>query len=191
MSSKVISLAAALVLGGVLLTPSTAAADDRDWYFMAKFGPYFPTAQNLIDTATGATQTWPTGWEADGAIGHWWGPFALELDAGYLNTGSGSTAFKTWPILAVTKLRLPLEILAPYGELGAGVAISSLGGGSSTAAFEAMIGLGLEFSLGPILLGADAKFFWLNPNFTLSGATTSTNYNFSGITVQAYLGYRF
>jgi hypothetical protein len=201
MNSKVLSLAAALALGGTLLSSSAARAEtteDHDSYLMVKFGPYFPTASNPIDAIGQSVQTWPTKWELDGALGHWWGILGLELDVGYLSTGSGPADFKAWPILAVAKIRLPLGFIAPYGEGGAGIAISSLsgvGGSSSTqTAFEGIAGAGVDFYIGQLLLGADFKYLWLNPSFTVtdvSGSSSSKNFNFSGITVQGYIGYRF
>jgi len=199
MNSKVLTLAAALALGGVLLTPSTSSAEtteDHDSYVMVKFGPYFPTQTNPFSAISGSVQNWPTKWELDGAFGHWWGIFGLELDAGYLTTGTNDADFKAFPILATAKIRLPLlPFLAPYGEGGAGVAISTLkevgGASQTTAAFEGIAGAGVDFYLGQLLLGADFKYIWLNPSFTVAGAVNTSNFNFSGITVQAYVGYRF
>jgi hypothetical protein len=198
MNSKVLSFAAALALGGMLLTPSVALAEDHDSYVMVKFGPYFPTATNAIDAIGQSVQTFPTKWELDGAIGHWWGLLGLELQAGYLSTGTGTTDFKAYPILAVAKIRLPIGFIAPYAEGGAGIAISSLsgvGGASSTkTAFDGIVGAGVDFYLGQFLVGADFKYMFLNPSFDVTdvqGTTTSKNFNAAGITVQAYLGYMF
>ena len=198
MNSKVLSLAAALALGGMLLSPSVASADEHDSYVMVKFGPYFPTATNAIDAIGQSVQTFPTKWELDGAIGHWWGLLGLELQAGYLSTGTGTADFKAYPILAVAKIRLPIGFIAPYAEGGAGIAISSLsgvGGASSTkTAFDGIVGAGVDFYLGQFLVGADFKYMFLNPSFDVTdvqGTTTSKNFNAAGITVQAYLGYMF
>lgn len=199
MHTKFLSLAAALALGGMLLSPSVASAEEEhNSYVMVKFGPYFPTATNAIDAIGQSVQTFPTKWELDGAIGHWWGLLGLELQAGYLSTGTGTTDFKAYPILAVAKIRLPLGFIAPYAEGGAGIAISSLsgvGGSSSTqTAFDGIIGAGVDFYLGQFLVGADFKYIFLNPSFTvtdISGSSASKNFNAGGITVQAYLGYMF
>ena len=198
MNSKVLSLAAALALGGMLLSPSVASAEEHDSYVMVKFGPYFPTATNAVDAIGQSVQTFPTKWELDGAIGHWWGLLGLELQAGYLSTGTGATDFKAYPILAVAKIRLPLGFIAPYAEGGAGIAISSLsgvGGASSTkTAFDGIIGAGVDFYLGQFLVGADFKYIFLNPSFdvtNIQGSSSTQNFNAGGITVQAYLGYMF
>lgn len=196
MNSKVLYLAAALALGGVLLTPSSASAqtaEEHNKYFAVKFGPYFPTETNPFSAIGGSVQNWPTKWELDGAIGAYWGLFGLQLSAGYLTTGTSDADFKAFPILAIARIRLPLGFIAPYGEGGAGVAISTLsgvGGASSTvAAFEGIAGAGVDFYLGQLLLGAEFKYLWLNPSFTFTGQQAGTSFKFNGITVQAYVGY--
>ncbi len=198
MNTKVLSLAAALALGGVLLTPSTSTAqtaDEHNKYVAVKFGPYFPTETNPFSAISGSVQNWPTKWELDAAFGAYWGLFGLQLSAGYLTTGTSDADFKAFPILAIARIRLPLGFIAPYGEGGAGVAISTLsgvGGASSTvAAFEGIAGAGVDFYLGQLLLGAEFKYLWLNPSFTFTGQQAGTSFKFNGITVQAYVGYMF
>ena len=44
----------------------------------------------------------------------------------------------------------------------------------------------MDFYLGQFLLGAELKYLWLNPGFTV---TNISDFKFNGITVQAYLGY--
>ena len=57
--------------------------------------------------------------------------------------------------------------MAPYGEGGAGVGISSvsgIGGADQTkAGFAGVAGAGVEFYLGAFLVGADLKYLWLDP----------------------------
>ncbi|HSP19476.1 MAG TPA: hypothetical protein VLQ79_08180, partial [Myxococcaceae bacterium] len=110
MKSKVVSLAAVLALA--LLAPSVASAetaDDHDNYIAGKFGPYFPTATNPFTAVGGSSPSnWTTKFEGDVMVGHWFGYFGIELNAGYLTTGGAETDFKGWPILAVAKVRLPL-----------------------------------------------------------------------------------
>lgn len=70
-----------------------------------------------------------------------------------------------------------------------------MGGASSTqTAFDGIIGGGVDFYLGQFLVGADFKYIFLNPSFTvtdITGSSASKNFNAGGITVQAYLGYMF
>ncbi len=197
MNSK--SLFAVLVTMGVStasLMPSVASAQEHNTYFALKFGPYFPTANNPFTAIGESVQTWPTKYEVDGALGGYWGIFGLQLNVGYLTTGTSDYDFKAWPILLIGRLRLPLGFVAPYLEGGAGVAISTLkgvGADQTKAAFEAVGGFGVDFYLGQFLIGADAKYLWLNPGFTATSATDPnqaiTDFKFNGITVQGYIGY--
>ncbi len=143
-SKAVFALATVLAMGVALLLPASAAAQERDAYIAIKGGPYFPTVDNPFSAVGQSVEKWPTKYEIDGALGKYWGLFGVQLSAGYLTTGDANTDFKAWPILAIARLRLPLGPVAPYGEGGAGIAISSLEGvGSETStkvAFEAVAG---------------------------------------------------
>src|SRR5262249_60638604 len=108
---SVMGVLTAVAVGTSLLVPSVAAAQSppHDNYFAIKFGPYFPSETNGLD-ALGNTfkQGWPTKFEVDGAIGHYWDWFGLQLSAGYLTTGNQDFDFKTWPVCLTATPRLPL-----------------------------------------------------------------------------------
>ncbi|HTS83089.1 MAG TPA: outer membrane beta-barrel protein [Myxococcaceae bacterium] len=197
-SKSVLAIVSAIALGAVVLVPSVASAEDHDSYFALKFGPYFPSETNALTAISGSVQNWPTKYEVDGAIGHYWGIFGLQLSAGYLTTGTSDADFKTWPVLLTAKVRLPLGFIAPYGEGGAGVGISSVnvsstGSTSTKAGFAGIAGAGVDFYLGQFLLGAEFKYLWLDPGFSSTGAGSVDqavqSFKFNGIVVQAYLGY--
>jgi opacity protein-like surface antigen len=200
-SKSVMGVLAAIAVATTLLVPSLAAAQSppHDNYFAVKFGPYFPGETNGLD-AVGNTfkQGWPTKFEVDGAIGHYWDWFGLQLSAGYLTTGNDDFSFKTWPVLLTAKVRLPIGgFMAPYGEGGAGVGISSvsgIGGADQTkVGFAAIAGAGVEFYLGQFLVGADLKYLWLDPGFAAVNAPNAQgvvdSFKFNGITVQGYVGF--
>jgi opacity protein-like surface antigen len=200
-SKSVMGVLATVAVATALLVPSLAVAQSppHDNYFAVKFGPYFPGETNGVD-AVGNTfkQGWPTKYEVDGAIGHYWDWFGLQLSAGYLTTGNSDFSFKTWPVLLTAKVRLPIGgFMAPYGEGGAGVGISSvsgIGGADQTkAGFAGIAGAGVEFYLGQFLVGADLKYLWLNPGFSAVNAPNAQgvveSFKFNGITVQGYVGF--
>ncbi|HEY1332751.1 MAG TPA: hypothetical protein VGF31_00765, partial [Myxococcaceae bacterium] len=96
------------------------------------------------------------------------------------------------------KVRLPIGgFMAPYGEGGAGVGISSVsgvGGADQTkAGFAGVAGAGVEFYLGQFLVGADLKYLWLDPGFSAvnapNGQGVVDSFKFNGITVQGYVGF--
>jgi hypothetical protein len=189
-SKSGVVILAATVAAVALLVPSRAAAqDEHNTYVAVKFGPYFPTESNPFNAISQSVENWPTKYEVGGAFGHYWGIFGLQLSASYLTTGTSDVDFKAIPILLIARFRLPLGIVAPYAEGGAGVAISSLkglGADQTKAAFEGIGGFGVDIYLGQFLLGAEAKYLWLNPGFTV---TNIQDFKFNGITVQAYVGY--
>ena len=193
-SKLILTVVAATAVGAALLLPSVASAqsvstEEHNAYFAVKFGPYFPSETNGLTAIGESVQKWPTKYEVDGALGAYWGIFGLQLSGGYLTTGTSDIDFKAFPILLIARLRLPLGFIAPYAEGGAGVAISSikgLGADQTKAAFEGVGGVGVDFYLGQFLLGAELKYLWLNPGFTV---TNISDFKFNGITVQAYLGY--
>jgi hypothetical protein len=188
------------------LAPAVASAEEseRNAYLVFKAGPYFPTASNAVDAIGGITFTWPTSYTIEGGVGAYWGLFGLQLSAGYITTGEGQADVHAVPILVLARLRLPLGFIAPYVEGGAGVSIatstfSNLAQGASVssteAAFEAVGGAGVDFYFGPLLVGAELKYIWLDPSFDFSGVNNVQGFtqklNMSGITVVAYVGYRF
>ena len=128
-SKSGVVILAATVAAVALLVPSRAAAqDEHNTYVAVKFGPYFPTESNPFNAISQSVENWPTKYEVGGAFGHYWGIFGLQLSASYLTTGTSDVDFKAIPILLIARFRLPLGIVAPYAEGGAGVAISSLKG---------------------------------------------------------------
>jgi hypothetical protein len=205
MSSKsVLAVLTAVAVGTAVLVPSVASAqtsteEEHNSYFAGKFGPYFPSETNALNAVGNTFEKWPTKYEVDGAIGHYWGFFGLQLSAGYLTTGSNDVDFKTWPVLLTARVRLPIGgFVAPYGEGGAGVGISSVSGvgsDSTKAAFAGIAGAGVDFYLGQLLLGAEFKYLWLDPNFTSTGAGSAQqaveSFKFNGIVVQGYVGFMF
>jgi len=190
----------ALVIGGALLASVPAHAQERNTYIVVKGGPYFPTATNAIDAINQVSLKWPTAYAVDLGLGGYWGIFGLQLSAGYRTTGSNDLDVHTFPIILLARARLPLGFVAPYLEGGAGAAISTAsfdkviqGASSSTkVALELQGGAGVDFYLGALILGAELKYVWLNPTFTVSGTGVSNPtqaLNMSGITIQAYIGY--
>jgi len=201
MKSKSVMVAlAGMAIGTALLVPSVVSAQtttqEHNAYFALKFGPYFPTETNALTAIGNSVNKWPTKYEVDGAIGAYWGLFGLQLSAGYLTTGTSDVDFKTWPVLAIARVRLPLGFVAPYGEGGAGVGISSvsgLGASSTKAGFAGIVGAGVDFYIGQLLLGAEFKYLWLDPGFSSTTASDPQGvvsaFKFNGIVVQAYAGF--
>ncbi len=192
------------------LAPAAARADDaKNSYIVVKGGPYFPTANNAFDIPGSEVFNWGTSYTIEGGIGVDWGLLGLQLSAGYITTGStttaaGQTSANAVPILLLVRLRLPIFFVAPYLEGGAGASIATstvtaVVNGQSVSnteiAFEAVGGAGCDLNFGPLLVGAEVRYIWLEPQFTFTGVNNITSLaqklNMSGITLEAYIGYRF
>lgn len=194
------------MLAVLVLSPAMTGAEEpeRNMYIVAKGGPYFPTASNAF-TAFSQSFQWPTSYTIEGGFGAYWGLFGLQLSAGYITTGTattttGQTRVDAVPILLLARIRLPLGFIAPYAEGGAGIAVATSSGQASLSysdtqvGFEAVGGAGCDLNFGPLIVGAELRFMWLNPSFNFSGVTIvpfTQSMNLSGITVEVYVGYRF
>lgn len=201
MKTRFTAVLTALVIGGALFAASPVQAQERDAYIVVKGGPYFPTATNAVEALNQVELKWPTAYAVDLGLGKYWGIFGLQLSGGYRTTGSADLDVHTFPIVLLARARLPLGIVGPYVEGGGGLAISTAsfdkiqaGANSSTKlALELQGGGGVDVYLGPLILGAELKYIWLNPEFTITHsngvADATQKLNMSGITVQAYIGY--
>ena len=97
---SVAAVLAAFAVGTALLVPTVASAqtvttEEHNTYFAIKFGPYFPSETNGLNAIGNTFEKWPTKYEVDGALGAYWGIFGLQLNAGYLTTGSSDVDSST------------------------------------------------------------------------------------------------
>jgi len=190
-----------VVLSATVPAKSSADEPERNGYIAIKGGPYFPTATNAITAINELSLTFPVSYTIEGAVGGYWGLFGLQLSAGFITASTTGNSVNAVPILVLARIRLPLLFVAPYLEGGAGVAIATssfsapLNVSNTQAGFEAVGGGGVDFYFGPLLVGAELRFIWLNPTFNFSGVNNVQSFtqtlNLSGITIEAYVGYRF
>jgi outer membrane protein W len=72
---------------------------------------------------------------------------------------------------------------------------SGQGVSDTQVGFEAVGGAGCDVYFGPLLVGLEVKYIWLEPQFNFTGvsgvASLTQKLNMSGITLEAYIGYRF
>ena len=97
------------------------------------------------------------------------------------------------PLYVVGQLRLPIFFIQPYLEIGIGGLAnfaSASGGGISLSgtkySFLAIGGAGVDFFLGPILLGAEARYMYVSEQTFDWGAM-----KLSGVNITANVGYVF
>jgi hypothetical protein len=145
----------------------------------------------------------PTSGDIELAYGATLGIIGAQIGAGYMwNTATDATTgaeVKTngVPFYAVGQLRLPIFFIQPYLELGIGgfanfasSQVPAAGGSVSASAtkvsFMAIGGAGVDFLLGPILLGAEARYLYITEQTFDWG-----NLKPSGVTITANVGYIF
>jgi hypothetical protein len=188
-SARILATLAAVALAAS--APSTAAADS---YLMLKGGASFPTADAVLDgSPIGDMQTQPA---FTLAFGMDWQALGFQVGVGYMAVSSPGLSSTMWPITGALRLRIPIIIVAPYLIAGAGVNVGNYditAGGVTTStnqvAFEAFGGIGVEVYLGPVVLGLEGQYVWLNP--TISSGGISGTVNLSPIVATANLGWRW
>jgi len=183
--------------------PSIARADA---YIEAKGGVFIPTVGGALKIED-ITTSLNLGGDVELALGWTWAFLGLQVSAGYLWTSaqatassgaSASSSTNGIPFNGILQLRLPLWFIQPYIEGGAGgyASFINLTAGGTTAShsqvlFMALGGLGVDFFLGPVLVGAEARYFFINPTNVSTAAGATASLALSGVSVTANLGYIF
>ena len=152
-------------------------------YLALKGGYFSPTGDFQGDKLNGGPY-----WELAGGFN--WGIFGAELGAGYLRAENARADIQTVPILLSGKLQLPLVILALYARGGVGAYYTELdlksGEGKGTKWSGGYHGgLGIDFRLGPVLVGIEGTYLATRPNFNVGEVTLD------GVAVTGNLGFRF
>jgi hypothetical protein len=188
------SLLAGLVAFSLLAAPASAHAANT--YVALKGGVWAPTAQDGISGIAGvADGKLPTSGDVELAYGATMGIIGAQIAGGYMwsSTTDATTGITTKanvaPLYVAGQLRLPIFFIQPYLELGIGglANFASSGGLSATKfSFLALGGAGVDFILGPILLGAEARYMYVTQQTFDWGAM-----KLSGVNVTVNVGYVF
>ncbi|MEI7703877.1 MAG: hypothetical protein WCK73_04715 [Deltaproteobacteria bacterium] len=187
--------AAALLLGA----PSARAGDT---YVALKGGVLAPTAKDGISAAGGAvTGQFPTSGDVEVALGATFGIIGAQISTGYMwssqtvtNLGATGTAKASMiPLTVVGQLRLPIFFIQPYLEAGIGGLLNFattseafVSTATTKASFMVVGGAGVDFILGPVLLGAEARY-----NYITEQTFDWGSMKLSGVTITANVGYVF
>lgn len=191
---SLLALASAFV---VFLAPASTHAAET--YLALKGGVWAPTASNGFSAASDVVTTgkFPTSGDIELAYGATLGIIGAQVSAGYMWTSQvldGVTVKANGiPLTAVGQLRLPIFFIQPYLAAGIGVFTnfgSASGSGITLSAtkFSFMVvgGAGVDFMLGPILLGAEARYNYITDQ-TFDWGTMKL----SGVNITANVGYIF
>jgi hypothetical protein len=192
-------LAALASLAVVVAPASTLAAET---YLALKGGVWVPTASDGYNSVADAVNgKFPTSGDVELAYGATMGIIGAQIAGGYMWSsqtisdagGSATVKANAVPLYVLGQLRLPIFFIQPYLELGIGGLAnfaSASGGGISLSAtkysFLAIGGAGIDFILGPILLGAEARYMYVSEQTFDWGAM-----KLSGVNITANVGYVF
>jgi len=186
---SLLGLAAAFA---VLAAPASTHAANT--YIALKGGVWAPTAQDGISGIAGiANGKLPASGNVELAYGATMGIIGAQIAGGYMWSDLNGVKANAVPLYVLGQLRLPIFFIQPYLELGIGGLAnfaSASGGGISLSAtkfsFLAIGGAGVDFILGPILLGAEARYMYASEqNFSWG------TMKLSGVNVTVNLGYVF
>jgi hypothetical protein len=167
---------------GTTAPPPEKSEPDYSAYVVLKGGYFGPSGsfQGSSFSGNGAFEA---------AIG-WGRVFGLELASGYMKTTASGLSVETVPLLLSLRFALPIAFVAPFAEAGAGACYNkaTIAGTSDTGwAAEWHAGLGLDFLLGPLLLGAEARYMGFSHSFSNLGGSV----NLDRYAVFARAGLRF
>lgn len=168
----------------LLLLVFSAGAGYAGSYLTLKGGYFVPAGEFQGDKLDGAPY-----WELAGGFN--WGVFGTELGLGYLKTENNLADLKTLPVLLSAKLQIPLLFMALYARGGVGAYYSELElksgegkGGKWSGGYHG--GRGVDFLLGPVLLGLEGTYMATKPDFEQVGEVT-----IDGVALTGKFGFRF
>lgn len=197
---SILAALAALALAVAAAPASTQAADT---YLALKGGVWVPTASDgygAINAAGAAVASgkFPASGDVELAYGATLGIIGAQIAGGYMWSSSTNAAGNTVqanavPLYVLGQLRLPIFFIQPYLEIGIGglanFANATISGASLSGtkfSFLAIGGAGVDFILGPILLGAEARYMYASEQ-TFDWGTMKL----SGVNITANVGYVF
>jgi hypothetical protein len=192
----------AVLTAAFLAAPAAVHAGDT--YLALKGGVWVPTATDGWAEISNAGQQlsngkFPASGDVELAYGAKLGIIGAQIAAGYMwstytdpATG-GKIATNAVPLYAVGQLRLPIFFIQPYLEAGIGglanfANVSGINGSLSATKWSFLVigGAGVDFILGPILLGAEARYMYATPQTFDWGQM-----KLSGVNITANVGYVF
>jgi hypothetical protein len=195
---SILGLAAAVAI--VAAPASTHAAET---YLALKGGVWVPTASDgygaINDSISAITAgKFPASGNIELAYGATMGIIGAQISGGYMWSSSTDASgnkvnANAVPLYAVGQLRLPIFFIQPYLELGIGglanfasATVGNQGLSGTKFSFLVVAGAGVDFILGPILLGAEARYMYVTEQTFTWGAM-----KLSGVNITANVGYVF
>ena len=192
------SILATFAALAVLAAPASTHAAET--YLALKGGVWAPTAADGISSISGAFTSGklPASGNVELAYGATMGIIGAQIAGGYMwssttNSTGGTVNANAVPLYVLGQLRLPIFFIQPYLELGIGglanfanASVSGVSLSGTKFSFLVVGGAGVDFILGPILLGAEARYMYVTEQTFDWGAM-----KLSGVNITANVGYVF
>ena len=194
------SLVAAFAAAAVLAAPVSTHAGDT--YLALKGGVWVPTASDGYSAINNSIEAigsgkFPASGDIELAYGATMGIIGAQIAGGYMwsssTTNGVTTQANAVPLYVLGQLRLPIFFIQPYLEVGIGglanFASTQIAAGTVSGtkfSFLVIGGAGVDFMLGPILLGAEARYMYATPQTFDWGQM-----KLSGVNITANVGYIF
>ena len=174
-----------VVIVGVMLAVVTASAEERNAYVELKGGYFSPAGGGFQSKGFDGN----TYWELAGGL-DFLRFFGVELGVGYLQAQNSQVDTYAVPVNLSGKLQFPIFFFVPYLKAGAGPyyvnGSSRTGQGSdSTWALGYQAGGGIDFRLGPVILGIEAKYTGVDASLKMGDV------HLKGVVTTANIGFRF
>jgi hypothetical protein len=171
----------------------SAEEKELNGYAVLKGGYFFPSGDFQRESMNGNTY-----WELAGGL-DFLRFFGVELGAGYLQAQNSKIDVYAVPVLLSGKVQFPIDVrknndhllfFVPYLKAGGGYyyvnGSSRIGQGSdSTWALGYQVGGGIDFWVGPVILGIEAKYRGVDASLKMGDV------NLDGTVTTANIGFRF
>lgn len=158
---------------GTPAAPATAAPKAPEYTtYVALKGGWFGSDGDFEGDSFSGAGTWEIAYGTGRILG-------VEFSGGSMVTKAGGLEVTTVPLLLSLRLQVPIAVVYPFAELGAGLYLNRLriGGISlddATLGFHG--GLGCDVHLGRLLIGAQARYMGISPTFETVGSLTLDRY---------------
>ena len=172
-----------VLLLGVLLSVVPASADSS--YIVFKGGYYSRTSGGFENADMSGNSYWEIASGTD-----FMRFFGVELAAGYLQSDNSKIDVYVVPVTLSGKLQFPILFFVPYLKAGGGAYYtngdSRTGQGSdSTWAWGYQGGGGIDFRVGPLILGVEAKYLAVDASLKMGDVKVE------GVITTGNIGFRF
>jgi hypothetical protein len=151
--------------------PAPAKAPEYTTYVALK-GGWFGSQSDFEGDSFSGAGTWEIAYGTGRILG-------VEFSGGSMVTKAADLEVTTVPLLLSLRLQVPIAVVYPFAELGAGLYLNRLRVGGvalddATLGFHG--GLGCDVHLGRVLVGAQARYMGISPTFETIGTLTLDRY---------------